>query len=151
MKKTEKNLRNQLNMLLASEITFTMTIRNAHWNLLSFHFVPIHNWLGSIYEEFNNAVDEIAERNRMIGGFAESSFKTIQSNSKIKDYEGILSNEDKIYKKLTQDNQSLISEIKLIIETADGLGDSGTEDFLTGLLRQHEKLNWTLTSFEPKK
>lgn len=140
------NLNSYLNILLATESAFALQIRNAHWNLISFHFKPMHEWLGELYNESNSRIDEIAERNKMIGGIAHASFSEYQKSSLIHLPEEALMNEDLIITTLMQSTENLIGLIKKGIELAEELKDPGTEDFLTRILQEHEKLNWFLKS-----
>jgi starvation-inducible DNA-binding protein len=48
---------------------------------------------------------------------------------------------------LLADHESVIRSLRKDLETADRLGDAGTNDFLTGLMEQHEKMAWMLRSY----
>jgi starvation-inducible DNA-binding protein len=48
---------------------------------------------------------------------------------------------------LLADHESVIRSLRKDLETADKLGDAGTNDFLTGLMEQHEKMAWMLRSY----
>ena len=146
MKKSENKLNSFLNNLLADEVVFAMNVRNAHWNLVSYHFVPVHEWLGKVYTEINESIDEIAERNRMIRGAVDASLSSMLKSSQVKEHNGILTDENEINGKLYKDNTIIIEKIKSGILLAEKIGDNGTEDFLTSKLQQHEKLDWVLRS-----
>lgn len=143
-------LQDLLNSILASESILAVKTRNAHWNLTSTAFKPLHEWLGDLYSETNSAIDEIAERNKMIGGRAIGSMKEYLKISIIEDEKGILENERKILSQLTEDHMKIAELLKKGIRLAEKADDPGTEDFLTGLLQTHEKTIWFLKSHNVK-
>ncbi|MBL0104603.1 MAG: DNA starvation/stationary phase protection protein [Bacteroidetes bacterium] len=139
-------LQSYLNQLLATETAFAFLTRNAHWNLISVQFKPLHEYLGELYSASNERLDEIAERNRMIGGTPVSSFSELSDLSKIKTPAVALSKLPRVLETLIAATEVLVTFLKKGIALADEIGDSGTEDFLTGLLRDHEKNAWFLKS-----
>jgi starvation-inducible DNA-binding protein len=49
---------------------------------------------------------------------------------------------------LLADHEALIRHLRIDLETcADRYNDAGTNDFLTGLMEQHEKMAWMLRAF----
>jgi starvation-inducible DNA-binding protein len=48
---------------------------------------------------------------------------------------------------LLADHEQVIRQLRSDIETAGDAGDSGTEDFLTGLMEGHEKTAWMLRAY----
>ena len=48
---------------------------------------------------------------------------------------------------LLTDHEAVIRALRADVETVGDLGDAGTNDFLTGLLEQHEKFAWMLRSY----
>ena len=48
---------------------------------------------------------------------------------------------------LLADHESVIRSLRKDLETADDLGDAGTNDFLTGLMERHEKFAWMLRAY----
>ena len=48
---------------------------------------------------------------------------------------------------LLADHETVIRSLRKDLETAAKLGDAGTNDFLTGLMEQHEKFAWMLRSY----
>lgn len=142
-------LTNKLNELLGSEFVLATKIRNAHWNLRSFHFQVQHEYFGQLYNESNIRIDEIAERTRMIGDWAEGNLAGLVKKSILKEHEGPLHKEANAFDTLAADFALLIPFIKEIIALAESENDPGTEDFLTGILREYEKTKWFLDAHEP--
>lgn len=49
---------------------------------------------------------------------------------------------------LLADHEAIIRQLRVDLETcADTYHDAGSNDFLTGLLEQHEKMAWMLRAF----
>ncbi|HAA00062.1 MAG TPA: DNA starvation/stationary phase protection protein [Flavobacteriales bacterium] len=137
-------LTQHLNRILAGETQLALLTRNAHWNLISFHFKAVHEWLGELYNTTNTHIDEIAERIRMIDGIANASLKTYLDESPVPDHSAPIQTEEDTLRLLQDAHLKLIAAIKEGIFLADEANDPGTEDFLTGLLREHEKTLWML-------
>lgn len=133
-----------LNQLLADEhILYTKT-RNYHWNIEGPNFMGMHKFYESQYTELAEAIDEIAERVRKIGHFAEGRMKDFLklANLEEQDY---TNDQKKQIKNLLDDHETLIRVIREHIDTVDEkYKDAGTADFLTGLLQQHEQWAWML-------
>jgi len=142
-------LTHKLNELLGSEFVLATKIRNAHWNLRSFNFQVQHEYFGQLYNESNIRIDEIAERTRMIGDWAEGSLAGLLKKSILKEQESPLHKEADAFDVLAADFASLIPFTKEIIALAEKENDPGTEDFLTGILREYEKTKWFLDAHEP--
>ncbi|MCR4294968.1 MAG: DNA starvation/stationary phase protection protein, partial [Elusimicrobia bacterium] len=55
--------------------------------------------------------------------------------------------EDAMVAELLADHEALIRSLRKDVDESARLGDQGTSDFLTGLLKSHEKMAWMLRSF----
>ena len=67
----------RLNNLLADEHILYMKLRNYHWNYEGDNFSEMHAFYESHYEQLAGAIDEIAERVRMLGHFATGRLKDL--------------------------------------------------------------------------
>ena len=148
---TEKNSRTVallLNKLLADEhIIYTKT-RNYHWNYEGDNFMEMHKFYEGQYDELAEMIDEIAERIRMIGHFAEGRMKDFLKTTRLlePDY---TTHQDKQVKNLVDDHETLIRILRKDIDTIEKMKDAGTMDFLTKIMEQHEKMAWMLRSYMP--
>ena len=140
------NLHKHLNTLLATEAAFGLQLRNAHWNLISPQFKPLHEYLGELYSASNERIDEIAERNRMIGGIPIASFTEFEAYSLITPASKPMKHSEEIFKTLLSSTQTIMKHLKKGIDMAAKADDPGTEDFLTAMLQDHEKNAWFLAS-----
>src|SRR5215467_11939741 len=62
-----------LNVLLADEHVLYIKTRRAHWNVEGPDFLSIHRFFEEQYKELEGVIDDIAERIRTIGHYAEAT------------------------------------------------------------------------------
>lgn len=138
---------NGLNTLLADEYgLFTKTL-NYHWNITGPRFHSLHEFLEGHYRELLDVMDAVAERVRFLGETPLSTVSALKAEMKIPETDGEKLTDIEMLEDLLRANISLQSKIKQLIKTPElSKRDPGTEDFLVGVLRQHEKMSWMLRS-----
>ena len=62
-----------LNRLLADEHVLYIQTRNAHWNIEGSDFLTIHRFFEEQYGQIETIIDDVAERIRTIGHYAEAN------------------------------------------------------------------------------
>jgi starvation-inducible DNA-binding protein len=62
-----------LNRLLADEHVLYIKTRRAHWNVEGPDFLTIHRFFEKQYKQLEQIIDDIAERIRTIGHYAEAT------------------------------------------------------------------------------
>ena len=136
-----------LNMLLADEhILYTKT-RNYHWNYEGDNFMEMHKFFENQYGELAEIIDEVAERIRMLGHYPEGRLKDFVRITRLQeqDYTTVQSEQ---LNNLLSDHESIIINIRKVISKVDDTyKDAGTTDFITGLIKQHEKMAWMIRSY----
>lgn len=136
-----------LNKLLADEYVLLTKTRNAHWNLTGQGFYELHKFFQSQYEAINLIIDDVAERVRTLGHFALGSLKDFLSVTNMTEGNHDFSNSVQIIQTLLNDHEIIVRIIRNeIIPATIKCNDSGTTDFVTGLMEQHEKMCWMLRS-----
>lgn len=136
-----------LNKVLANEFILYTKTRNYHWNIESRSFMEMHLFFESQYTELATIIDEVAERVRKIGHYAEGRLKDYIKLADLDEPEYTDKQEDQI-KNLLEDHETMARTIRNEIETVEEKHkDVGTADFLTGVLKQHEKMAWMLRSY----
>ena len=135
-----------LNTLLADEYVLSAQTRNAHWNIESSNFMEMHKFFESQYGELDEILDQVAERIRSIGHNSLGSLSDFLSVTRI-DESKELSNAKKAIQALLAGHETIIKALrKEIGPVSNKYEDLGTADFMTGLLKQHEKMAWMLRS-----
>lgn len=147
---SEKNrqaVANALNQLLADEHILYNKTRNYHWSVEGPSFMEFHKLYEQQYTDLAEMIDEIAERIRTIGHFAEGRLKELLKLAQL-DEPAPPTDQTSQIRNLEGDHEILIQRIrKLIDEFDEKYKDKGSSDFVTGLLKQHEKMAWMLRSY----
>lgn len=135
-----------LSHLLADSYTLYLKTHKFHWNVTGSHFQALHTMFEEHYTELSTAVDEIAERIRVLGVKAPGSYREFAELSSIKEDEAndIVSTE--MVKSLLQGHEQVVRTAKKVLEVTDGANDEGTEGLLGARIEVHEKTAWMLRS-----
>jgi len=136
-----------LNRLLSDEYLLYTKTRNYHWNVTGMQFHDLHKFFESQYKELDVIIDDVAERERSLGGKAKATLSEFTRNSRLKEQPDTYPEAQTMLRNLLLDHDSVIQALRQDLETCATLGDAGTSDFLTGLMEQHEKMAWMLRSF----
>ena len=125
-------------------VLYTKT-RNYHWNLTGPRFHTLHLFLEEQYKALSESADEVAERIRSVGGFSIGTLQEFISTSVLKEEPGVRPPSDLMIANLVADHETIIKGLRVDIDKCDDdFHDTGTADFLTGLMEAHEKLAWML-------
>ncbi len=147
---TEKNRQAvalALNQLLADEHILYNKTRSYHWNIEGASFMEFHKFFEGQYDELADIVDDVAERIRAIGHFAEGRLKEIIKLSSLEE-PAVPSDQSAQVANLLADHETIIGKLRKQIKDFDEkYKDTGSSDFVTGLLKQHEKMAWMLRSY----
>jgi starvation-inducible DNA-binding protein len=136
-----------LNKLLANEFILYTKTRNYHWNIESPSFAELHKLYEGQYTELAVLIDEVAERVRKIGHYAEARLKDFIALGDLEEEEYTDDATSQI-QGLLRDHETLCRTTRNAIgKVDDEYRDLGTGDFLTGVLKQHEKMAWMLRSY----
>jgi starvation-inducible DNA-binding protein len=136
-----------LNALLADEFVLYVKARRFHWNVVGSDFGELHEFFESQYEALDEIVDEVAERARALDIIAAGSLQEFLELTRLKESAGKNPDARGMLAALLADHEGVIRNLRQDLETAGKLGDAGTNDFLTGLMEQHEKFAWMLRSY----
>jgi starvation-inducible DNA-binding protein len=147
---SEKNLESvalMLNTILSDESLIYIKTRNYHWNVKGINFRDMHKLFERQYKELESSVDEIAERIRYLGHYAVGSMNDFKNLTRLlESKQQDLSREQMLLNLLT-DHETMIRMLREDLAKADeAYKDAGTCDFLTGLMKYHEKTAWMLRS-----
>ncbi len=133
-----------LTVLLADEFVLYMKTRNAHWNVEGPDFHTMHTYFEQQYNELAVIVDEVAERLRKLDHYAAASLTEYLKLTHLSEKPLEKNDSMSFIKALLSDYESIIIFIREQLKALENQLDTGTEDFITGLLEQHEKTAWML-------
>ncbi len=144
---SRKGVTGLLESLLADEYVLYTKTRNFHWNVTGPRFHDLHKFFEGQYEAIDEVIDEVAERIRALGENAPGSLAEFLAAARLKEAAGKSLPADEMVTVLLADHESLAKTLRKDIDRCgDEFKDVGTQDFLTGLLEQHEKQAWMLRS-----
>lgn len=132
-----------LSQTLADTFTINLLTKNFHWNVIDPRFAMLHKLFDKQYEELSEAVDEIAERIRMLRGRTPASMREYISMTTINENDTELTANEMI-DQLLRSHEKIIKHLRPLIEESQKLGDEGTADLYIQRLRSHEKMAWML-------
>jgi starvation-inducible DNA-binding protein len=136
-----------LNTLLADEHVLSLKTRHYHWNVEGKNFLELHRFYETQFTELSDAIDEVAERVRKIGHYAEGRMKDFLKLTSLEE-EAYTNSQEGQLQNLLADHQTLIHLLRNHITTVgETYQDVGTADFLTGLLKEHEKWAWVIRAY----
>ena len=138
-----------LDTLLADEYLLYTKTRNYHWNVVGPQFNDLHKFFEAQYEALDDIVDDVAERARSLGGNAPGTLTEFVQRARLKEQPGKYPDAKGMLAALLADHEALIRNLRTDAEvTMDTHKDAGTNDFLVGLMEQHEKMAWMLRAFQ---
>lgn len=143
--KGRKSVAEGLKQLLADSYALYLKTHNYHWNVTGPLFKSVHDLTEEQYLALATAIDEIAERIRMLGVKAPAGFKLYSDMSKIGDGDENASAEDML-KDLVKGHEAVIHTARSIRPSAEKAGDEGTVALIDDRMTFHEKQAWMLRS-----
>ncbi|MCO5237622.1 MAG: DNA starvation/stationary phase protection protein [Chitinophagaceae bacterium] len=133
-----------LNQVLADEHILYNKTRSYHWNVESPNFSALHKFFEEQYTTLAEIIDEVAERVRKIGHYAEGRLKELVKLATLDEPE-IPTQAKEQLSNLLVDHELIIQNLrKQIPKIEEKYNDVGSSDFLTGLIQQHEEMAWML-------
>jgi starvation-inducible DNA-binding protein len=137
-----------LTKLLADEYVLYTKTRNYHWNVVGPQFNDLHKFFEEQYNELNTVVDDVAERARALDGNAVGTLAEFVEHTRLTEHPGQYPPAREMLAHLLADHETVIRQLRGDLETSmNTYQDAGTNDFLTGLMEQHEKMAWMLRAF----
>lgn len=134
-----------LNGRLADSVMLYTKLRKYHWNVTGIHFESLHELFQDQYKQIEEAIDDIAERVRQLGGMAIGTLEEFKKHSALKEEPGVNPDAEGMVQDLLNDHETIITQLRKDASyTDEELGDLGTSDFLIGLIQRHEKMAWML-------
>lgn len=133
-----------LNNLLANEfLLYTKTLK-FHWNVKGQFFHDLHKLFEAQYLQLFQTIDEVAERAQFLGFDALGTLTEFQHHATLIETAGQNPTAKSMVKELLADHEAIIRQLREDAQKVLELNDDGTNDFMLGLMQQHEKTAWML-------
>jgi starvation-inducible DNA-binding protein len=149
-KGNSKKVAELLNQLLADEFVLYTKTLNYHWNIEGSNFHSLHLFLDEQYNQLQTIIDSVAERIRYIGHFPKGSMKEFMQIASLKEHTGAAPVSEDMLQQLADDHNAIIRKARCLIYDFDDLyDDAGSADFITCIMKEHEKMAWMLRASIP--
>jgi len=136
-----------LNKELANFNVLFVKLNQYHWYVKGEGFFTLHEKFQEYYEELVEYIDEIAERNLIIGNAPIGTVKEYLEYTTLKEeVEKDLTGRQMVERTLA-DFETISNELQEGIEIAGEANDSVTEDLLIGFKTYFEKNIWILRAY----
>lgn len=136
----------QLNQLLADNITLRDLYKKAHWQVSGPTFYQLHLLFDKHYEEQNEIVDTIAERIQLLGGVSIAMAADVAELTRIPRPPKGREEVPVQLSRLLDAHEIVILQCRELARRADELGDIGTNDMVvSNVLRASELQAWFLS------
>ena len=140
-----KKVADDLNQVLADEVLLYIKTLKFHWNIEGRDFHALHLFLDDQYHQLQIIIDAVAERIRKIGHFASGSMKEFLAGASLNEHPATGSVSELSIAELASDHDALIRRMRTLINDFDEkYNDAGSSDFITGIMKEHEKMAWML-------
>lgn len=137
-----------LSETLANEVTLYTKTRKFHWNVSGESFMELHKLFENQYKQLEKSIDEVAERISKLGSKTIGTMEEFGKLSTVKENPGNYPSSKEMIKELLIDHETIIVMLRKSVEDCtEKYKDAGTTDFLTGLLKEHETIAWTLRRY----
>ena len=136
-----------LNQLLADSYVLMGQTHLAHWNVEGTDFFQLHAAFQSQYEELFAAVDEIAERVRSLGAYAEGGLDRFAELTSLSPLPVGRQSGKEYVAQLIDSHEKVASTAKQLEQVAGDTDDLETQDLAIGRRQVHQKVIWMLTSY----
>ncbi|NJL81968.1 MAG: DNA starvation/stationary phase protection protein [Chloroflexaceae bacterium] len=137
-----------LNSDLADTYLLVIKTKKYHWDVVGPQFRSLHELWQQQYEMMTENVDAIAERIRALGGYPLGTAEGFIKFSSLKEHPGDLPNANEMVERLVYDHEQVVRNLRdHSHQCEETFNDPATQDFINGLIEQHEEMAWMLRSF----
>ncbi len=142
-----KKVAEELNKVLADEFILATKTHNYHWNIEGSNFMEMHKFYEDLYDQLDEIIDEVAERIRAIGHYAEGRLSDFLKITHLTEPEYTTDQKVQL-QNLLGDHETVIKNLRKLTELfQEKCKDAGSADFVTGLMEKHEKMAWFIRSY----
>jgi starvation-inducible DNA-binding protein len=135
----------ELRTLLADVFALYVKTKNFHWHMSGRHFRDYHLLLDEHGEQIFAMTDDIAERERKLGGTTLHSISDISKHQRLKDNNVEHVAPEDMLSELRADNQELTRNLRSAHELCDKHNDVATASLIENWIDETERRKWFLS------
>jgi starvation-inducible DNA-binding protein len=143
---TDTRMMDSLNQVLADSYSLLGLTHLAHWNVEGSNFFALHKAFEEQYKDLFEAVDDIAERIRALGGYAAGGLNRLAQMSGMEEFSAPLPQKDYVAGLIVA-HEKLLDDAIQAREVAGQVNDLESQDLMIERITWHEKTLWMLKSF----
>lgn len=128
-----------LNARLADTLDLYTQTKFAHWNVKGKDFYQVHLLFDAIAENVEEGIDLIAERITALGGVANGTLREAAANSSLSEYNLEARTSMDHVGALAEQVAAVANAAREAIDQTSDLGDQGTSDLFTEIVRTLDK------------
>jgi len=147
MNEQNPQLAEKLAKLLSELVTAKFIMQGYHWNVICPDFGEYHEFFGEIYEDFESAIDPVAENILKLGYPAPYLLTDFCEMSSIQEARQDGSSSRFLLESALRVNETLLYCHMDAFNMADSCNEQGLADFLAGRIDMHKKWNWQIKAF----
>lgn len=133
-----------LNVRLADLLDYSLSIKQAHWNVKGRQFVALHEMLDTMFADAVEYADLAAERGVMLGGTAQGTLAAVKSATNLTEFPARETSMGGLLTALADRLGKVVSGVRTGIAFAEEHGDAATADVMTEIARGLDKQLWYL-------
>jgi starvation-inducible DNA-binding protein len=140
----------KMKVILASTFAAKLKAQSYHWNVIGSDFPQLHDFFATVYEDYDGAVDPLAEHIRQLDAFVPQTLSRMSELSII-DEDETVPNAVKMVSNLQTCNENLMNAVTEAYEMAEEQKMYGLSNYLQDRITAHSKLNWMIEATMGKK
>ena len=140
---TKEYLASELSELLGNVVSAKFLAHGAHWNVKGPLFAQFHEFFQEIYEDYDSAIDPLAENIRKLDFDAPFTLPAFVASTEI-DATFVGGDPVQLSLAIYKANEILIGDIVETQQCADDLNEQGIFNFLADLQDRFAKWHWQL-------
>jgi starvation-inducible DNA-binding protein len=126
---------------LVDLIDLGLSGKQAHWNVVGSHFIPVHRQLDELVDTARSFADDVAERAAAIGVAPSGQAKTVAETSGLPEFPGGWKQDREVVATIVPILQTLVERMRARIDDVEK-ADLVTQDLLLGIARKLEEMHW---------
>lgn len=132
-----------LKVLLADTVSLKYKAQGYHWNVETDDFPQFHDFFGKIYDDYDSAVDPLAEWIRMLGEYAPFKLSRFQELTTVPE-SLVTSDHEEMSADLLAANDMVMVKFQDAFDKATALRQQGLANFFAERQTAHQKWSWQL-------
>lgn len=149
-----RQVEESLQQLLADTVVFKQKVHSYHWNVTGPLFHELHELFQDIYEDLEDAIDEIGEQIRILDEYPQPSLEGYVSQSVLEEAQNPPPPALEMVQELYEDNERVRNILQALQEVADraegqnenlAMGEA-VLDFAVERQREHDEFRYMLRS-----